>query len=195
MFTTINYYTISLLVGGFAAFFSGSVIFLNNKTKPENQAWFAMTVSTSVWSFAYFYMTATQDKQVALHSSWVLHYAAIFIPLFYFLLVLIITNTVRRYIYAFSFFTLCAAFFVIINPTSYFVSDVVPKVGFNFAPVPGPLYIYYFIFFSTLVLAGILICIKSIFESNDPQQINRFKYTIYFTLYLKFLQGDCPDGH
>lgn len=182
MFVSFTYYTISLLVGGFLAFIAGLVVYLNNRSRAENQAWFAMTLSTSVWSFAYYYMTVTEDKNVAMLSNWTLHYAAIFIPLFYFLLVLIITEKTKKYRPLFFTFTACALFFLSINTLPAFVSDVVPKVGFNFAPVPGPLYIYYFLYFSILVLIGVIICLFAIKDTEDPIQRNRFKYTIYFSI-------------
>lgn len=180
--SSFNYYTISLLVGGFMAFMAGLVVYLNNRKRAENQAWFAMTFSTSVWSFAYYYMTVTQDKSVAWISNWTLHYAAIFIPLFYFLLVLIITEKVKKYIAVFFTFTGFALFFLIINALPAFVSDLVPKAGFNFAPVPGPLYIYYFLYFSILVILGVTVCLLAMREATDPVQKNRFKYTIYFSI-------------
>jgi signal transduction histidine kinase len=182
MFVSFTYYTISLLIGGFMAFISGIVVYLNNRKKSENQAWFAMTLSTSVWSFAYYYMTVTEDKNIALVSDWTLHYAAIFIPLFYFLLVLIITEKVKKYRYLFFLFTGFALFFLSITTLPSFISDVVPKVGFNFAPVPGPLYIFYFLYFSILVLLGVVICLIAIKDTADTVQKNRFKYTIYFSI-------------
>lgn len=182
MFVSFSYYTISLLVGGFMAFISGLVVYLNDRKRSENQAWFAMTFSTSIWSFAYYYMTVTQDKETAMISNWTLHYAAIFIPLFYFLLVLIITERVKKYLFLFFTFSGFALFFLIINTLPKFVSDVVPKAGFNFAPVPGPLYIYYFLYFSTLVTLGVIICILAIRSTSDPVQKNRFRYTIYFSI-------------
>ncbi len=180
MFVSFNYYTICLLVGGFVAFISGLVVFLNDKSKAENQAWFALTVSTSVWSFAYFYMTVAPDKVSGFLANWILHDAAIFIPLFYFLLVLIITGTLTKYRFALGFFSLCAIFFVAINTSTIFVSDVSPKIGFNFAPVPGPFYVYYFLFFSLVVLSGIIVAAIAASKTTDLVQKNRFKYTIYF---------------
>jgi signal transduction histidine kinase len=182
MFITFNYYTISLLTGAFLAFISGLVVFINNRSKPENQAWFALTLSTSIWSFGYFYMTVTQNKDMAIFSDQILHYAAIFIPLFYFLLVLIIANKVMQYMWLFIFYTCIAVFFVTVTPSTEFVADVIPKVGFNFAPVPGYLYIYFFIYFCLLVTSGIAIALYSITQTTDAQQKNRLKYTIYFSI-------------
>lgn len=182
MFIDFNYFTISLLLGGFMAFFSGLVVLLNDRSKSENQTWFAMTVSTSIWSFAYFFMTVTVDKSSARVANLILHDAAIFIPLFYLLLVLIITNKVNKYRIVFYIFSVVSILFLFVNPSSDFVKDLVPKAGFNFAQVPGPLYIYYFLYFSILVSFGVIVSILSIIESKDRVQKIRYKYVIYFSV-------------
>lgn len=189
MLISFNYYTISLLVGGFIAFLAGIVVLLNDRNKPENQAWFAMTVSTSIWSFAYFFMTITYDKESAITANLVLHDAAIFIPLFYFLLVLITTKKIEKFKVLFFVFCGAAIIFLLINPSKFFVADLIPKAGFNFAQVPGPWYFYYFLYFTALVLLGIFFAFISIIQSKDNNEKIRYKYVIYFTLAAAFGGG------
>jgi len=95
-YISFNYYTISLLIGGFTAIISGFIVLAQNRYRLENQVWFALTMSTAIWSFAYFFMTVAESPHIAQLSNWVLHYAAIFIPLFYYLLVLVITDTYQK---------------------------------------------------------------------------------------------------
>ena len=156
-----NYYTISLLIGGFTALISGFVVFLHDHRRSDNQAWFALTMCTAIWSFGYFAMTISPDASVGLLSNWILHYAAIFIPLFYYLLVLTITGRVKKNRVLFVLFTLCALGLTSINLLPIFISGVAPKVGFNFAPVPGSAYIYFFIYFCTLVIFGLFTTAKA----------------------------------
>ncbi len=139
-------------------------------------------LNTSIWSFAYFFMTIASSKANAITANLVLHDAAIFIPLFYFLLVLFSTKKYDKFKALFYLFCLIALAFMFINPSKNFVADLVPKSGFNFAQVPGPLYIYYFIYFSVLVFLGIFVSLISIVQSNDKDQKIRYKYIIYFTL-------------
>lgn len=181
-FITFNYYSITLLIGAFTAVISGLIVFLNNKGKPENQAWFAMTISTAIWSSAYFVMTVATDKWVAYIGNLVLHYAAIFIPLFYLLLVFIITKTFKKHMWEFIVATILAFGFVLTNPLESFVRDVVPKVGFNFAPVPGPLYVYFFAYFFILVTYGIIVCLYQMSRTAVQQEKMRYLYTVLFTL-------------
>ncbi|MDD5318375.1 MAG: ATP-binding protein [Candidatus Pacebacteria bacterium] len=178
----LDYYSFSLLLGGFTALLSGLIVFIHDRKKLENQAWFALTVSTMVWSFAYFSMITATSKDFAFLSDRVLHIAAILIPLFYLLVVLIMTNSYKTH--KKSFFVGCffAVIFMLINPTTYFIADVAPKVGFNFAPVNGPLYGYFFAYFCILVIYGIYITFKTIRKSQDHTERQRLKYLIMFTL-------------
>lgn len=178
----LNYYTVSLLIGGFTAIISGFVVMIHDHRRSENQAWFALTMSTAVWSFGYFYMTIAPTHNSGLLGNWILHYAAIFIPLFYYLVVLIITDTFSSHKIKFITFTTVAFLFTAINLTTYFVKDVVPKVGFNYAPVPGPLYICFFIYFVWVVADGLVTSGLIALRTPDRALRTRLLYTIIFTI-------------
>jgi hypothetical protein len=197
----LNYYTISLLFGGFTALISGLVVFIHDTKKSENQAWFALTLCTAIWSFGYFSMTISTTQRAGDISDWILHYAAIFIPLFYYLLVLVITNTFKKYRFVFYFFTFCAFIFTSINLSPYFLGSTVSKVGFNFAPVPGPAYLYFFMYFVVIVTAGILTSWNVSRSETDKVTKVRLYYTIFFTIsasvgggsvFLTTFFGDIP---
>lgn len=179
---SFNYYTISLLLGGFTALISGVVVLIHDRKRSENQAWFALTFCTAVWSFGYFAMTASTTQELGNLSNWILHFVAIFIPLFYYLLVLVITNTFNKYRVFFIFFTICAFVFTLFNLSSTFLGSTIPKVGFNFAPVPGPAYVYFFIYFVILVITGIITSWIASTKTNDRVLKLRLYYTIFFTI-------------
>ncbi len=179
---SFNYYTISLLICGFTAIISGVVVFIHDTKKAENQAWFALTLCTAIWSFGYFSMTASTTQELGNLSNWILHYAAIYIPLFYYLLVLVITDTFRKYRVIFIIFTFFSFVFTTINLSPIFLGSVVPKVGFNFAPVPGPLYILFFVYFVVLVLFGVVTSWVSSRSTTDRVMKLRLYYTIIFTI-------------
>lgn len=184
-----NYYTISLLIGGFTALISGIVVLIHDRKRVENQAWFALTISTAVWSFGYFSMTISQSHYIGLLSNWILHYAAILIPLFYYLLVLIITNSFEKNKIVFIFFSIIAFLFTVINPLSIFIFDVIPKVGFNYAPVPGQFYILFFLYFFAIVISGILTTAKSAYYETNKSIRSRLIYTIIFTIFASIGGG------
>ncbi len=181
-FIPFNYYTISLLIGGFTALISGFVVMANSRRRPENQAWFALTICTSIWSFSYFFMTVAQNKESGLLANWVLHYAAIFIPLFYYLLILIITDSFKKNKIIFWIFTTLATFFTVFNLSPLFVSDVISKVGFNYAPVPGPIYFLFFLYFVILVMVGLVTTVIAAAKTKDKPTRARLLYTMLFTV-------------
>ncbi len=177
-----NYYTISLLIGAFTALISGFVVLSHNVKKLENQAWFALTMCTAIWSLGYFYMTISSTVDGGLIGNWILHYAAILIPICYYILVLIITNTLEIHKRRILFYSVLAILFSAINLLPSFILTVQPKVGFNFAPVPGPLYIYFFIYFVLIVGDGLITTLLAIRKSENKKIRNRLLYTIIFTI-------------
>ncbi|MBP9847211.1 MAG: hypothetical protein KBD43_14220 [Saprospiraceae bacterium] len=181
-FIDFNYYTISLLLGAFTALISGFVVIAHDKRKAENQAWFALTMCTAIWSSGYFYMTVSSNTEQGLLGNWILHYAAILIPLFYYVLVLIITGTVEKHLKKIYIYSIIAFIFITVNLSPLFVETVIPKVDFNYAPVPGPLYILFFIYFVTIVIDGLLTTVHTIRNSTDKSIRRRLFYTIVFTI-------------
>lgn len=127
-------------------------------------------------------MTIAGNHEQGLLGNWILHYAAIFIPLFYYLLVLIITNTVEKHKIKFSLYTIIAFLFTTVNLSPSFVSDVIPKVGFNYAPVPGYLYIFFFLYFAALVIDGLITTGTAAYFERDKSKRARFLYTMIFTV-------------
>ena len=58
-----DYFSISLLLGGFIALLSGLVVLIHNHKKIENIAWFFLNIASAAWSFGYFItITARQKK-------------------------------------------------------------------------------------------------------------------------------------
>lgn len=181
-FINFNYYTISLLIGAFSALISGFVVIAHDHKRLENQVWFALTMCTAIWSSGYFYMTIATSVSQGLLGNWILHYAAIFIPLFYYILVLVITGTIKKHTVKIYVYSIIAFIFTAINLTPSFVANVIPKVGFNFAPVPGPLYILFFLYFVIIVLDGLITTGCAIRNSKNKEIKNRLFYTMVFTI-------------
>ncbi len=181
-YINFNYYTISLLIGAFTALISGFVVLSHDRKKLENQAWFALTMCTAIWSSGYFYMTISTSYEQGMIGNWILHYAAILIPICYYILVLIITDTLDLHKMRIYLYGLLAVIFSAINLLPTYISTVVPKVGFNFAPVPGPFYLFFFIYFVVIVLDGLITTIVAINKTKNKSIRNRLFYTVIFTI-------------
>jgi signal transduction histidine kinase len=177
-----DYYSISLLLGGFTALLSGIIVFIHDRKKQENLAWFLLNISSAVWSFGYFSLVTATSKDIAWISNWILHGAAVCIPLFYFLFALSITKTVEKHKGVFLFSTFAGLFFLIVNPSLSFVKDVFSKGPFRFAPDAGPLYIYFTIYFFALVLYALFVVFNKYRTTDDTFEKKRLKYILYFTI-------------
>lgn len=177
-----NYYSISLLLGGIIAFISGLVVYLNNRKRPDNKAWILLTTCTSIWSFSYFAMISSPTKEIAFLANDILHIGAILIPVSYLLLVLYITKLWNSQKIGFWIVLAIAIFFIFIHKNDYFVSDIVQKVGFNFAPVPGRLYKYFFAYFVVGLVYGIILCLYKARKTLIKKERYRYYYIVFFTL-------------
>ena len=162
-----DYFSVSLLLGGFIALLSGLVVYIHNHKKTENIAWFFLNIASAVWSFGYFITITARQKEVALISDLVLHLAAVLIPLFYLFFVVSITDSYRKNRLKIIIAAIAGLLFLIIAPTKLFINDVIPKSFFNFVPDAGPLYIYFTIYFFILVLYALYIIFRKYLESAD----------------------------
>jgi len=182
-----NYYTISLFLGGLIALLSALMVYFSDRSQAENISWIFANIGSAIWSFGYFAMITTESEQSALLANWIMHAAAIFIPLFYFLFVLHLTKQYEKFKWILLPGSILAIFFTVINTTSYFIRGVLPKYIFNYAPDAGSLYIYFAIYFFALVIGALLVVLRGIIHSDGIEKL-RLKY-IFYTGLLGFLGG------
>ena len=97
MLPFLSYYSLSLFLGGIVALSSGLLVFLSGSNKKSNIIWLFLTISTAVWSFGYYSMIISPDKPAAILSDIILHIGASFIPLFYFIFIIIIAESFEKY--------------------------------------------------------------------------------------------------
>lgn len=188
MILALNYYSISLFIGGFVALLSGIVVFFTDRRSFTNWSWLLLNISSAIWSFGYFSMINASSREIGHSSNLILHYGAIFIPFFYFLFILGITKTLNVYKPLVFLFTPILAFFIFINNSPLFINDVFPKFIFNYAPNAGPLYIYFALyFFAVNIVAGIIL-IKKQLQTDDQREAVQLKQ-IFFSSLAGFIGG------
>jgi len=176
----LNYYTLSLFLGGIVAILSGVIVYFSDSSRPINRAWMLLNVSTAVWSFGYFLMISASDHGFALLADWVLHLGAIFIPFYYFLFILHLTDN-AKYLKRFFYGLIpVVVFFVISTPTAFLVRDVFQKGPFSFAPDAGRLYPYFTVYFFGVVILSLLLLIQKIRSSGENRA--RLRYVLYSSL-------------
>lgn len=170
----LNFYTISLFLAGFTTLISGLIVYLNNQEEDQNLWWLFLNACASIWCFGYFFMITAKSLEIATASNLALHLAAVFIPFFYLIFVLNVTNTVKKFrplIYlSLPFVTL----FAYLSPTNHFTGSVSPKFIFNYAPTAGSHYIYFTSYFFILSIIAGLILLKGAFNRKAEQRKKLF---------------------
>jgi signal transduction histidine kinase len=159
------------------------VVFFHNRAKLENIAWLLSNITSAIWSFGYFATITAKTHEFAQISDWILHGAAILIPVCYLLSVLSITDEYEKNKKPLLILSFIALFFMFFVTTPYFVKDVIPKAHFNFVPDAGPLYIYFTVYFFAVVSYTLFLVFKKYKKTTDIIQKARLKYIILFTIF------------
>ncbi|MEK7564873.1 MAG: ATP-binding protein [Patescibacteria group bacterium] len=175
-----NYYQVTLFIGGVIALISSLTVYYDGPKKAENIGWFLSNFFAAIWSFGYLLMISTKNYEQAYLSNIVLHWAAIFIPLFYFFFALAITNTYEKYKNVFYLYSVMGIVLEILNPSRNFVTDVFPKYIFNFAPNAGYLYKYFTIYFFAVVISALLIIYRSLKDPSNSEKIDKLRIKYIF---------------
>lgn len=183
----LDYYNLSLFLGGLVALLSGTAVYFSQEQRSEAFPWMLLNLSTAVWSFGYFSMIMTSDANVAKISNWILHYGAIFIPIFYLYFIVSLTKTFKIYSKVIYFIALVAIFFLFVNTSDLFIYKVIPKTPFNFAPDAGPLYVYFTAYFFAVVIFAQIILYKAITKLAKKERARL--WMVFFSSLVGFIGG------
>ncbi len=183
-FLFTNYYQVSLFMGGIIALISSLVVYYDGPKQKENIGWFLSNIFAAMWSFGYLVMISTENKDTAYLSNIFLHWAAIFIPLFYFFFAIAITKTYEKHRKEFYIFSVIAVALVVSNLSRLFITDVFHKYIFNFAPNAGPLYKYFTVYFFTIIIHALVIVYQGFkaIPNTDKTEKLRLKYILISSL-------------
>ena len=182
-----NYYILSLSVGSLIALIAGVVVFVNGPKRLEKISWFFLCASSAIWSLGYFFMISSQSHDIARLANLVLHQGIIFIAFFYPLFILSLTDSYKKHKLLLLTLSLSVIVFSTLNFSKDFVTDVIPKYVFNFAPEAGSLYKYFTIYFFTSIIYDFFILFRS-FVTSLPEDARRFKFILLASI-AGFLGG------
>jgi signal transduction histidine kinase len=179
----MNIFAITSFITAIASLMLGVFIYLKNKTRVLNKAWFVMSAGVAVWSCFYGIMISTSNAKVALVSARMLNYGAMFIPssFLHFLFSLIGQDRQRRKL-IFSFHRVMGLLLAttLVFP-NYLVSGVSPKFGYSYYTVAGPIFLLYFIIWGSLIgYAFILLLLET--NKNTGNKRNQLLYTLFASL-------------
>lgn len=143
----MNFYAISALINLITSLILGIFAFSKNPKKPKNISFFLLTISIAFWSLFYFLWQICDNYESALFLTRVLSVGSTFIPIFYLQWVLLMLDLFKdkKRLAILFFGYLITVFFLFFSFSNLFVKDVVPELGFDFWPKPGPIYTSYLI--------------------------------------------------
>jgi signal transduction histidine kinase len=146
-----------------------------------------LNLSTALWSFGYFSMIVTQDKNFAVLSDKILHYGAILIPIFYLLFILRLVKVFENYKFFFYITIPFTLFFLYFCNTDVYIRDTFSKGPFPFVPDAGPLYIYFTLYFFLVTIFAQTILFRSI--KKYPIEERPRLWWVFFSSLFGFIGG------
>lgn len=183
----MNFFVISPLIN----FITSTFLFLlviSRKNKEETHRSFLYFCSViSFWSLSYFIWQISETRENAIIWTRILMIGAILIPAFYLKFVasfLGVAQSHKRFINT-SF--VLAALFNLANLGNYLVQNVLPRAGFKFWPIAGPLFIPFLLYFFVIATYSSILLAKA-YRTADSSRKEQIKY-ILLGLLLGFIGG------
>ena len=169
----LNYYSLSLFLGGLVALASGIAVFFSKEKESTKirLPWMLLNISSAIWSFGYFEMITAVAHLQAYGWDVILHFGAVMIPLFYLTFVLALTGTYDKHKIFLWLSMACGGVFILMLPFPIFVQDVFPKYIFGFAPNAGPAYKYFAAYFFIITTFSAYILLRQAIASSRPKSL------------------------
>ena len=179
--TSINFFAISALVNGIVSITFGLLVISKNWRDRMNQVFFLMTLSLSIWAFAYWQWQIANNYDLALLWVRILSVGSLFIPIFFYhwvIRILNIVNLLNRIILRLSYFlSIVILFFVNSN---LFIVNLEKKSIFQFWPNSGVIYDVYFSYiYIGLIIYSIYLLVSSYWSVKDKNVRGQILYIIF----------------
>jgi signal transduction histidine kinase len=175
----MTYFVFAALFTLSLAVLSGLFVFWKNPRGLKNIVFVPFAGSLALWSFFYILWLLSATGPEALHYIRIAVACAAFVPVTNFHAVLKIldieTPLRRRFVKIFYFLS---ALIVLTAPTRYFITGVVPRAGFPYWPLPGPIFNLHVINLS-IVPVWLTYLLWKEKEKASPLQKNKFKWLLY----------------
>ncbi|HUY05126.1 MAG TPA: ATP-binding protein [Candidatus Paceibacterota bacterium] len=177
----MNFYAISALVNVVTSVILGFLILFADRRNRANQLFSLFALAVAVWGYAYFSWQIASDPESAILWVRVLMAGAIFIPFFYFHFVVRFLGKqwqLRRFVWT-GYITVL--FFSIVNWSPAFISSVVPRVGFPYWPVAGPLFLPFLIVWVAYAAYPVWLLFKRLRATDDIEERAQITYILIGT--------------
>ncbi len=169
MLSPAQHYYISALITSIAAFVFGIFVLAKspNRRLAHHFAWYAYAIAH--WSFFVFACTSVTNHEWSYVLAQICHFIGVFIPVaFLHFVVVLVKNNSRSLIRIIkvSYAAVGAISLAILIKPRLFITDVVPKLTFNYFPEPGPLfYVWNSLFVILVVISSAVLLTEALKKS------------------------------
>ncbi|MFI5260685.1 MAG: ATP-binding protein [Candidatus Paceibacteria bacterium] len=177
----MNLYAISALVNVVTSIVLGILVLSSSSRSRVNQLFFLFALALAVWGSSYFFWQIASDPITAMFWVHMLMAGAIFIPFFDFHFVVRFLGLQQRFRWLVRAGYVVALFFSIINWDSLFVSMVVPRDGFQYWPVAGPLFLPFLAIWGFYAVYHVQLLFSRMRTSTDPSERAQIRYILIGT--------------
>jgi signal transduction histidine kinase len=155
------FFPLTAILNAITTFILSIFVYFKNRESSLNKSFALFSFSSAIWSFNYFLWQISTTTEAALFWSRALMAGAIFIPIFYFHFVILLTDfyKTKRNLLIFGYFL--TFIFFILNFTPLFVKGVSPKLFFPFWPEPGIAFHFFLIMFFCFIVYSWYLLSKS----------------------------------
>lgn len=155
----MDIYALTGFINAITSIVLGILVFAKGREKAANRIFAYSTIPVFLWSMAYAFWLLVDNHDTALLLVKILMMGAIFIPFSYAHFVVAFTKS-HQYDWLIRLGYVFAALAVLANFTPLFVADVVPKMGFDFWPVPGILFHPFLLIWSVYSVLQVALLLK-----------------------------------
>jgi len=178
----MTYFALCGLIGFFTGITCSAFILFHKPRTALKILWSLYSLGISFWGFGFFHLCTATNYDAALFWSRMLDLGAIFIPLFFFHIVVLLTSTFEQYkktVIIYYLIFVCYFLIALCLP-EYFIPSVSAKLNFLFYPNAAPVFYFFpFLFFYTLI-HGWVVLYKAGQKASAIKR-NQYKYFLYIT--------------
>lgn len=179
-------YIISCAITGTLSFLLGIFVYLKNRASNVNKICMFLNLSISLWHWCLFARELTNEKAVALFLVRLCYVGTILLPPFFFHFISSLLKFRKRRLLV-VFYGLSVSLLVF-DLTPLFIKDVGPILSFRYYGIPGPVYLFYTLYFIGIISYSHYILFKY-FKESEGQTRNQIGYLSVAAI-IGFLGGD-----
>jgi signal transduction histidine kinase len=177
----ISFFAFSGLLNFVASFLFGILIYLKKKKELQSKSFVLYFFSIAFWNLGYYFWQISTEESSALFWSRFLMAGAIFIPIFYFHLIISFLNYFEKYKKALYVGYILTFLFLLLDFTPYFVEGTEKKLIFPFWPEPGIFFHPFLLMFSALICYGWYLLLKTLRKTTEKIRQQQIKYLLLGT--------------